>query len=117
MIYSNQCQICRSQGQRTHYIGESAGSTYERAREHLSGCRGEHIRSTHPEVNYRDREALLKVFHMSVKKPARSPLAIQLGEALAIRRAGISGDTVLNSKEEYSRCYIPLLKVEVNHIK
>ena len=36
-------------------------------------------------------------------------------EAFTIRRAGLRGETVLNSEEEYSRNYIPQLTVEGNN--
>ena len=72
----------------------------------------EHLKLAHPTINFRDRKALLSCFEMSVISTARTPLARQLGEVLAIRRAGSKGDCVLNSKDEYTRCYVPLLTVE-----
>lgn len=41
----------------------------------------------------------------NISRPAKEHL-------LLIRKAGLSGGIVLNSKEEYSRCYIPMLTVE-----
>ena len=41
----------------------------------------------------------------------KTPLARQVAEAIRIRRRGVEG-AILNSKSEFSRCYIPRLKVE-----
>ena len=127
VIYSNQCLICKDLGITTHYVGDSGRSCYERTREHLSDARSvkgkktshirDHLKTAHPEINVRDRIQLMNSFQMRILKEARSPLARQLGEALTIRRAGQKGDTVLNGKEEYTRCFIPMITVEGGPIK
>lgn len=50
-------------------------------------------------------------FTMKVIKFYKTPLARQVAEAIRIRRRGGEG-AILNSKGEFTRCYIPRLRVE-----
>ena len=66
-----------------------------------------HIREVHPELDTpEDTKALAKIFEVKVVRGHRTALSRQVHEAVTIRKAQ---GTVLNSKEEYSRCTIPTL--------
>ena len=123
VVYLNQFHICKSHGTVARYIGESARSSFERAKEHVSDCRSkkgkktshmkEHLRACHPEIDKRSRDEMLNTFNMRVTKATTSQLSRQLWEALLIQRAGLKGELLLNSKDEYTRCFIPMLHVDV----
>ena len=95
---------------------------FKRVKEHLSDCRSlrgkksshirDHLKTAHPNINIRNRQALLGAFRMSIINTAKTPLARQLGEVLAIKKSEVKGDNVLNGKEEYTICYIPLSTIE-----
>ena len=52
------------------------------------------------------------MFIMRVVQFHRTALSRQCGEAIRIMRWGGGAGSVLNSRSEFNRCYIPRLKIE-----
>ena len=71
----------------------------------------EHIHAEHPELIPKLSEAPNTLFSMQLIKPTRSALSRQIREAVEIA-SNTTGGLVLNNKEEFSRCLIPVLQVE-----
>ena len=110
--------ICEGQGLTKNYMGETARSSYRRSLEHLQDLRAgreetnmnQHLLEHHPEHvgQLATAKDIAEVFTFKVIKKHMSSLSRQVHEAVRITR---SGDTVINSKEEYTRCSIPTLSV------
>ena len=93
------------------YVGETSRSIQERALEHWGAARrGGH--KSHM-VNHQSLEHPGEPpdFQFKMVSSHRSALSRQVREAVRIRRRGGMG-SILNSKGEFSRCYIPRLVVE-----
>ena len=122
-MYENTCVRCNpgatKRGERTEirtdipttYVGETSCSIYERSREHKKGATKGY------DKNHMVRHQKLEHggdqnpnFHMKVKGFYKTALARQVSEAVHIRRRGGEG-AILNSRGEFSRCYIPRLQV------
>ena len=92
------------------YVGESARSIFERAKEHHhdtlekseESLMVKHWRISHPELEEPPK------FNIKVVASFRDPLSRQLSEAI---RIDLRGGNVLNSKSEYTRCKIPRLVI------
>ena len=118
IVYQNICLPCREQEISTRYIGESNRTMWERGLEHhkdsLDHTQSSHIRdhinSSHPEL-IGDLLGGTKLFSMQLIKPTRTALSRQLREAVEISTNTTRG-TLLNSKEEFTRCLIPCIQVE-----
>ena len=72
----------------------------------------EHMHERHPEVELDPHNAqpsqAQSLFKMSIHRGYKSALDRQLGEALCIARAGgMDATTVMNKRDEYSRCVVP----------
>ena len=96
----------------TVYVGETSRSIYERSREHWEGVK------KGSNKNHMVKHQLLEHagepdpnFHMKVRGFFKTALARQIAEAVYIRRRGGEG-AILNSKAEFTRCYIPRLQLE-----
>ena len=127
LVYENVCTLCNpgaaAKGELegvdpiipSIYVGETSRTVQERALEHWSAARGSsnqkkegsHMR-THMEQRHGGKEPS---FIMRVVEFHRSALSRQTGEAVRIMRRGRAG-SVLNSRGEFNRCYIPRLRVE-----
>ena len=115
-VYENTCLLCKETGSTRLYIGETSRSTYRRGSEHLRDLLNssekshmhQHIVGTHPELigQLTTAKEVAGVFSMKPVRKHMNSLSRQLHEAIKIIRAG---DSTLNNKEEYSRCYIPTL--------
>ena len=88
---------------------------YVRGLEHAADVKvshmREHIISDHGELLPRLMEAPHTLFSMQIIHTARSALSRQIREAVEIG-SNTTGGTILNSKEELSRCLIPVIHVE-----
>ena len=115
IVYTNTCRDCISGDNPKWYVGESARSSFERGGEH---CRDyvrqkqdshilKHLEVAHPGQTEPN-------FDFRVKGRFKSALVRQVTEAVMIRRAG---ESVLNSKGVYNRCYLPRLVVEMDRNK
>ena len=97
------------------YVGETARTIQERAKEHWSAARGRTKKDTEGSHMWKHMEQYHgggePTFIMRVVQFHRSALSRQTGEAVRIMRRGGAG-SVLNSRSEFNRCYIPRLKVE-----
>ena len=93
------------------YVGESSRSLQERIQEHWGSYRrreeGSHIRK-HQDQQHPDQEPLFLVKTVSTHRTA---LSRQVREAVGIRRRG-GKSSILNSKSEFNRSYIPILVVD-----
>ena len=123
VIYENMCRKCNptaggkeelkeiKEGEPSIYIGESSRSIKERSSEHWRGWRRKkednhifkHQEMIHPQT---EPDFIMRAVHYP-----RSALERQLGEAVRIRRRGGEG-SILNSRSEYNRCYVPRLRLE-----
>ena len=70
----------------------------------------QHIQEKHPELHgsISTAKQAAEVFKMKIIRKHSNCMSRQIHEAIRIRR---SGETVLNNKEEYTRCLIPSLTV------
>ena len=93
------------------YVGESARSIFERAKEHQADEEGrkedshriKHWLSSHQELKSPPK------FRVEVVASYRDAMTRQIAEAV---RIDLRGENVLNSKSEYSRCKIPRLVID-----
>ena len=93
------------------YVGESSRSIQERAVEHWSAARKQDGTShmfKHQSLVHGGEEP---EFMFRVVSYHRTALSRQIKEAVRIRRRG-GASSILNSKAEFNRCYIPRLVVE-----
>ena len=124
LIYENICTICNPEALKkgelktinaevpSIYVGETARSVQERAKEHWDSYRSKeqdsHIMKHW--VMHHNSEGEPK-FIMKVVQFCRSALSRQVGEAVRIKNRGM----VLNSKSEYNRCSISRLSLDQEH--
>ena len=125
LVYENVCSICNegagAKKELTNinpeiasiYVGETSRTVQERAKEHWADTRGaKGVEGSHMLKHMEQYHGGEKPkFIMRVVQFHRSALSRQTGEAVRIMRRGGAG-SVLNSKSEFNRCYIPRLKVE-----
>ena len=118
LVYENACAACNTMAGSKEgvketdpeipslYVGESSRTIQERGLEHWADFRrnkkDSHIRK-HQELQHNGEAPN---FIMRAVSFHRSALSRQTAEAIRIRRRGGMG-TVLNSKSEFNRCYIP----------
>ena len=127
LVYENICGVCNEEAGGKEevkggsnpdipliYVGETSGTIFERAGEHWGAAMGSkaaksrsHI-AKHQEMVHLGREP---DFTMRVVKFHMSALARYTGEAVRIRRRGVGEGTVLNSKGEFNRSFIPRLQL------
>ena len=121
LVYENICLRCnptarekgelREQNGQSVYVGETARSIQERAKEHWESFKSKdpksHILKHH--LIHHGAEGEPK-FIMKVVKFYRTALSRQVAEAVRIKRRG----EVLNSRTEYNRCSIQRLTLEQN---
>ena len=127
LVYENVCAICNSgAGAKEElkdvnpnipsiYVGGTSRTIQERAMEHWASAKGSSNKSkegshmrTHMEQQHGGGEP---AFIMRVVEFHRTALSRQTGEAVRILRRGGAG-SILNSRGEFNRCYIPRLRVE-----
>ena len=126
LVYENVCSTCNpGAGAKRElegvdpnipsiYVGETSRTIQERAKEHWSAARdgkkkdGRSHMKEHMEQYHSGEDP---TFIMRVVQYYKTALSRQTGEAVRIMRRGGAG-SVLNSRSEFNRCYIPRLRVE-----
>ena len=119
LVYEDICLTCRSMDRSSRYIGESNRTMYLRGLEHVTDVSNpakvshirDHITAEHPELIPQLTKAPHTLFTMQLLYPARSALSRQIREAVEIGVNTTRG-LILNNKEEFSRCLIPVLQVD-----
>ena len=127
LVYENVCSTCNPEAGAVKelenvdptipsiYVGETARTVQERAREHWAAAKGKSKKEVDGSHMWKHMEQYHgggePTFIMRVVQFHRSALSRQTGEAVRIMRRGGAG-SVLNSRSEFNRCYIPRLKVE-----
>ena len=114
IVYQDSCTYCEKDEVSTCYIGETARTMPERYSEHLNDALNpktnshirEHLRDSHPE----QLENLLDCLKMTVMKRCSSSLQRQVREAIEIGAS--SCHKLLNKKEEFNRCVLPVLRAD-----
>ena len=94
------------------YIGETSRSAFERYKEHLEDFRNIRVKShilkhypeSHRDIDLDDLEVKMKIL-----KKYRTSFERQIGESIWINHNLKLGTHLLNSKNEYNRCSIPIL--------
>ena len=113
----NQCLRCLGEGVDSLYIGESAWSPYERAKEHMDDYRGKKDAShMWKHVATKHQADTTTEFRFSVIRRFQTAMTRQISEAVRIRRLG-GEDSLLNSlvPASYNRCSLPRLVVKYNN--
>ena len=93
------------------YVGESARSIFQRAREHGGDCHGMKEDSHMVKdwlTSHRDRLQLPK-FRFKIIRSFKYAMTRQISESVRIE---LRGEGVLNSRSEYSRCRLPRLVID-----
>ena len=123
ILYESCCILCNPDGEKKKekikemsrkegvYVGESARSIFERAREHQADATSrkedshilKHWLTSHPE------QSNPPDFRIEVVGSFQDALTRQVAEAVRIE---LRGENVLNSKSEYTRCRIPRLVID-----
>ena len=110
-MYEGRCLLCEEVGVTTRYIGETLRTIAERNTEHLEDCLKreelshirEHASKCHPE----SMEDILSMFQMRSLRRAKKPMNRQVREAVELQQD--NSKTLLNKKEEFSRCILPTI--------
>ena len=135
VVYKTWCQTCRNENKEKIvmetginkrkweellekedylYIGETSRSINERSGEHMKDLEYlrershmlKHAASKHPEIHPHKVE-----FRICTLSQHKTAFERQLTEAVLIRKH--SGTKLMNSKQEYTRCYIPKISVKI----
>ena len=112
IVYENVCQVCKTMGRDSRYVGETHKTIYQRQREHVSDYKNPKVKShmrdhhweDHAELEDMSVSCVIKVYSRHDK-----PLERQLQETVRTTNARFK---VLNSKTEYNRYRIPTIQVE-----
>jgi len=99
------------------YVGETSRSGYERIREHFKDFNNlssqshmlKHFIETHKDMKMEDMR-----FGIKVLKTYTSAFERQIGESVWINHYLTQGITLMNSKNEYNRCIIPRLAIDID---
>ena len=105
-------------GRTVKYVGETARSCYERQKEHYNGFNNMYLRShilkhfldAHRNISFEELERNIRV---RVIGRYRTSFERQIGESIWLNNYLKNGVTVLNSRNEYNRCKIPRLGLEL----
>ena len=95
------------------YIGESSRSAHERGTEHSKDYEYLRVRShmlKHVVLKHGDSHPNDVEFRMKIVSQHQTAFERQISEAVRIRRN--LGDRLMNSKQEYNRCYIPKISIK-----
>ena len=99
------------------YIGETSRSGYERLREHYSDFENLSIKShmlKHYIEKHSDIERKDMKFSIKVLRSYRSTFERQIGESVFINYNLRCWTVMMNSKNEYNRCIIPRLGINLD---
>lgn len=88
-----------------HLNQATSNSTTERAKSHMW--------NHWQEVHGGDQTQ----FHYKILRTFRTPLSRQCVEAMAIKLAAKRGEKILDSKDKYTRCYLPELTFPMKEVK
>ena len=122
LVYETVCKLCKTEGETVSYIGETSRSLFERQREHARDCLSSntetksHLRDHWTECHLNENQNkqletiqdITEVHEVKILEKYQTSLERQIGEAIHIRRAT---GRILNDKEEYNRCELPVLSV------
>ena len=123
IVYENICSKCNpdvaGKGELTTkegaapslYVGETSRTIQEQALEHWGAARRGDKTSHMAKHQTLEHNGEPPLFHMRMVSYHRTALNRQVKEAVRIRRRG-GASSILNSRSEYNRCYIPRLVVE-----
>ena len=125
VAYENVCVICvpaarskeplklegREPDKTVIYVGETIRSIVEWTRDHWKYYKVSKQESHMMKHQIMEHEGGEVDFVMWVLGSYRTALSRQVSEAMRIRRRGGTG-SILNSKTEYNRCHIPILRIE-----
>ena len=115
VLYKNTCLRSKSKGREVVYIGETGLSGKEICDQHYDDIKYRpdkshmltHLTQEHKEENIEDPK-----FKFEVLSQIRTAFRRQISEAVDIRLRTTKGEgTLLNNKQEFSRCVIPELEV------
>ena len=99
------------------YIGETSRSAYERLKEHYRDFENISVKS-HMLKHYIDKHKDIPMkemrFGVKVLRTYRSAFERQIGESVYINNNLKQGTIMMNSKNEYNRCIIPRLGLELD---
>ena len=103
-------------GKVVKYVGETARSCYERQKEHFRDYNNLNIRShllkhymdVHQDIELKDMEVRVRIIGRY-----KSSFERQIGESIWLNSYLRDGVSVLNSKNEYNRCTIPRLGLDL----
>ena len=106
---------CASEGKSVLYIGESGLSGFERCNQHYNDAKNKPEKShinIHRKEDHQDMDPGDVKFKFKILRRMKTPFQRQISEAIAIRLRTRKGkETLLNNKQEFSRCVLPELEV------
>ena len=114
-MYQNLCLTCQEGGKKVLYIGETRVSGFERCNQHHKDEVGKHPEKSHIHVHkseeHPDMDPDKVRFQFKILKKIRTPFQRQITEAVLIRlKTRENKETLLNNKQEFSRCVLPELQ-------
>ena len=102
-LYRGTCLLCRQQGVKAEYVGESGFSGYTRNLAHLSAIRmdkpGSSAMAAHLRQHHPDEVGKAETMKVEVLQTFSKPLDRQLAESVKIHRS--DADILMNRKEEW----------------
>ena len=98
------------------YIGETSRSGYERLKEHYKDLENISVKShmlKHYFEKHKNKEVKDMRFSVKVLRTYYTAFERQIGESIYINHNLKIGNVLLNSKNEYNRCIIPRLAIDL----
>ena len=98
------------------YIGETSRSGYERLKEHYKDLENISVKShmlKHYFDKHKNKEIKDMKFSVKVLRTYYTAFERQIGESVYINQNLRNGNVLLNSKNEYNRCIIPRLAIDL----
>ena len=118
LTYRTVCRLCKEEGNRSTYVGETSRSLHERQKEHAADSKTnkegshmfQHLATAHGDRWDADNleEKPWEHFKVELVKSHRSSFIRQIHEAVTMM---LEPGVVLNNQEEYNRCLVPSLEV------
>ena len=117
ITYVNTCLLCKKDGNRTEYIGESSRSVMERHGEHVEDASGKKKEDSHMWAHANSCHKGQILFQIQTIKTHKNAFMRQISETIEIKLRSRAGVHLLNSKTEYNRCLLPELSVQLGRNK